>query len=133
MSITAGTNTWRKVEMMVGDRRISQKRKGNVLSSCVTQAYINALETMALTEKQQENVQVREKKNLVRILVGIKRAVERNMDELRVEVGVKERFKKKLVRSSWAGHLGKMGDEKLTKRTDVQKVEGKWRRERRKL
>ena len=35
------------------------------------------------------------------------------MDELRVEVGLKESFKKKLVRSRWAGHLEKMGDGKL--------------------
>ncbi len=58
MGITAGANAWRKVEGVMGDRRISRKRKGNVLSSCVTLAYINALETMAQTEKQQEKVQV---------------------------------------------------------------------------
>ena len=29
---------------------------GNVLSSCVTPAYMNALETMALTEKLQKKV-----------------------------------------------------------------------------
>ena len=32
-------------------------KENNMLSSCVTPAYINALETMALTEKQQEKVQ----------------------------------------------------------------------------
>ena len=48
---------------MMGDRCISHKRKGNVLSSLVTPAYLNALETMALTEKQQENVQVCEKQS----------------------------------------------------------------------
>ena len=38
------------------------------------------------------------------------------MDKLRVEVGVKESFKKKLVwsRLKWAGHVERMGDEKLT-------------------
>ena len=37
------------------------------------------------------------------------------MDELRVEVGVKESFKKKLVRSrlKWSGQAERMGDEKL--------------------
>ena len=40
----------------MGDRRISRKLKGNVLSS-----YMNALETMGLIEKQQEKVQVCEK------------------------------------------------------------------------
>ena len=49
------------------------------------------------------------------------------MDELRVEVGVKDSFKKKLVRSrlKWANHVERMGDEKLAKRSDAQKVEGK--------
>ena len=32
-----------------------------MLSSCATQAYMNALETMALEEKQQDNVQICEK------------------------------------------------------------------------
>ena len=38
--------------MVKGDRHMSNKRKGNVLSWCVTPVYMNALETMALTEKQ---------------------------------------------------------------------------------
>ena len=48
----------------------------------------------------------------------------------RVEVGVEESFKKTLVRSglNWAGHVGRMGDEKLATRADAQKVEGKRRR-----
>ena len=63
MRVTAGANAWMNVEGVVGDRRISRKGKGNVLSSCVT---------------------------------GAKRADRRRMDELRVEVGVKESFKKKI-------------------------------------
>ena len=52
------------------------------------------------------------------------------MDELRMEVGVKERFKTKLVRSRlrWVGHVKRMGDEKLAKESNAQKVEGKRRR-----
>ena len=53
---------------------------------------------MTLTEKQQEKVQVY-KTNLVRRIVGVKRADKRRMDELRVDVGVKEKIKKKLARS----------------------------------
>ena len=53
---------------------------------------------MALTEKQQVKVQVCEN-NWIRRIVGVKRADKRKMDELRVEVRVKERFKKKLVTS----------------------------------
>ena len=67
---------------------------------------------MALTEKQQEKVQVCEK-----------------------VAGVKERFKKNLVRSRpiWAGHLKRMGDGKLANRADAQKMEEKKRRGRPKL
>ena len=49
------------------------------------------------------------------------------MDELRVEGGVKESFKEKLVRSrlKWARHAERTGEKKLGKRTDAQKMEGK--------
>ena len=33
------------------------------------------------------------------------------MNEMRVEVGIKESPKKKLARSTWAGHVDKMADE----------------------
>ena len=60
MRTTARVNAWKNVEGVMGDIRISRKRKGNILrlSSCVTAAYVNALESMALTKKQQEKVQV---------------------------------------------------------------------------
>ena len=97
-----------------GDGRyIARKLKANVLSSGVTSVHMNAQETVALTEKQQEKVQVCENK-LVRRIVGAKRADNRRMDALRVEVGVKGRYKQKLVRSGliWAVHLERMEDEK---------------------
>ena len=73
---------------------------------------------MALTDKQEEKVQVCET-NLVRRIVGVKRADKGKTNELF--------FKKELARSSltWAGHAETMGDEKLAKRADAQKVEGK--------
>ena len=50
--------------------------------------------------------------------MGVKRADKRRMDELRLEVGVKESIKKELVTSrlKWAGHVERMGDEKPGKR-----------------
>ena len=47
---------------------------------------------------------------------------------MRVEVEVKKSSKKKLVRRTWAGHVEKMGDDKLAKRADARKVVEKWRR-----
>ena len=43
MRITAAANAWRKVEGVMGDRRILRKRKGHMLNSCVTPAYMNSL------------------------------------------------------------------------------------------
>ena len=57
----------------MADRRVSRQRHRYVLSPCVMPTYMNGLETMALTEKKQKKVQVC-KNNLVRIIVGIKRA-----------------------------------------------------------
>ena len=59
--------------------------------------------------------------------MGGKRADERRIKEMRVEVGVKEKAKNKLARSrlTWAGHVDKKGDEWLAKRADAQKVERK--------
>jgi len=57
-SITTGTHVWRKVGAVVGDRRISSTLKGTVLTSRVTPVYVYDLETMALTGKQQDKVQV---------------------------------------------------------------------------
>ena len=39
--------------------------------------------------------------------MGVKRADKRRMDEMRVEVGVKEHFKKELVRCTWTGQVEK--------------------------
>ena len=66
------------------------------------------LEMMAPTEKRCKN-------NGIRRIVGVKREDKRRKDELRVEVGVKESFKNKLMRNrlKWAGHVERMGDEKL--------------------
>ena len=70
MRITARANARRKVEGVMGDKRISRKRKENVLRSDM-----NAQETMALTDKQRK-IQVCEN-NLVRIIVEVMRADKR--------------------------------------------------------
>ena len=52
---------------------------------------------------------------------------------MKVVIGVNESSTMKLARRTWVASCGKMGDEKVTKRVDAQKVEGKWRRGRSKL
>ena len=68
---TSWTSAWRKVEGVVGDRHISQKLKGMMLGSCITPAHLYDLETMAMTEKPQDKMQVCEN-NWVRRNAGVK-------------------------------------------------------------
>ena len=64
-------------------------------------------------EKQQEKVY----ECWVGRIVGVKRADQRRLDELRVEVGVKESFTKKLmrIRLQCAGHMERMGNKNIGK------------------
>ena len=92
----------------MGDRRILSKLKRNVLSSCVTPALMNALDRMALTEKQQK-VQVCETQS-----GGWNEGTfYKETGEQQVDMGPS---------------CGKNGDEKLAKRTHAQKVMEKRRR-----
>ena len=85
--------------------------------------------TLTLTEKQQEKVQFYEN-SWIRSIEVVKRADKRRMEELRVTVGMNESFKKKFVRSMliWTGHVERMGDGKLAKRSVTPIVERKNRK-----
>ena len=74
-----------------------------MLSSYVTPTYMHGLDD---TNRETRSMFV--KKNLVRRIVGVKRAYKRRIDELRVAVGMKERFKRKLVMwKEWELKTGK--------------------------
>ena len=65
---------------------------------------MRGLGTMPRIEKHQAKVQLFEKK-WVRRIVGVKRADNRRIEELRVEIGAKESVKKLMTsRMKWAGH-----------------------------
>ena len=60
------------------DRRISKRLKGKVMSTCVTPACLYGTETLAMTELQQQRLQVCEN-NWVRKIAGVKKADRRRM------------------------------------------------------
>jgi len=80
---------------LMADEKISRKLKGNVLMSCVSPAYLYSLETAALTERQQQRLQVCE--NWVRRIVGVKR-MDKRMDELREGIGLQMTLTWRLVK-----------------------------------
>ena len=96
--VQAVANAWRAVEGVMADRRISKILKGKVMSTCVTPACLYGTETLALTELQQERLQVCGN-NWVRKIARVMRADRRIMVELREETGVQRSLTARLVRS----------------------------------
>ena len=98
------------------DRNISKKLKGKILRTCVTPACLYGLETVVLTEQQQQKLQVCEN-NWVRRITRIKRVDRRRMDDPRKEVGMQCSLTGRLVRSRmrWAGQFGMDGCKQTSK------------------
>ena len=84
-----------------------------------------ALETLALSELHQHKLQVCEN-NWIRRIAGVMRVERRRMKDLRGEVVTKACIVSKIVKSrvKWAGHMVRMKDDKLPKRSDTKKQEG---------
>ena len=133
--VQAGANAWRTVEGLMTDRRISKRLKGKVMSTCVTRACLYGTETLALTELQQQRLQVCENNWVRKIARRVTRADRRRMVELKEETGVQRSLAERLVRSSLqlAGHVERMADDRLLKRAAELREQGSRRRGRSRL
>ena len=60
--VQAGWNGWRKVSGVICHRRLPARVKGKVYSSVLRPAMVYGLETMAVTKKQVEEMEVAEMK-----------------------------------------------------------------------
>ena len=56
--VQAGWNGWRKVSEVICDRRLTARVKGKAYSSVVRLAMLYGLETVAVTKKQAEEMEV---------------------------------------------------------------------------
>ena len=110
----------------MADKKISWKLKGKVLMSCVTPVYFYGLETVALTERQQLRLQICES-NYIRRIAGVKRVDRRRIEELREKIGVQVSLTGRLVKCwlRWGGHLVRMGEERMAKRADRLREQGR--------
>ena len=70
--VQAGWKGWRKVSGVICDRRLPARVKGKVYSSEVRPAMMYGLETVAVTKKQVEEMQVEEMK-MLRFAMGVTR------------------------------------------------------------
>ena len=70
--VQAGWNGWRKVSGAICDKRLPARVKGKVYSSVVRPAMVYGLETVAVTKKQVEEMEVAEMK-MLRFAMGVTR------------------------------------------------------------
>ena len=115
--VQAGAAAWKRVEGVVWDRKLKKQLKGKVLETCVVPACIYGSGTLALTERQEEKIQIAEN-NWVRRICKVTQEDRRKMKELRDEIGIKKHLKMKVVgsRMRWAGHVQRMDEDRLSKR-----------------
>ncbi|XP_051788414.1 uncharacterized protein LOC127529327 [Erpetoichthys calabaricus] len=77
--VQAGWNGWRRVSGVLCDRQVSARVKGKVYRTVVRPAMLYGLETVALTRKQETELEVAELK-MLRLALGVTR-----MDSIRNE------------------------------------------------
>ena len=68
--VQAGWNGWRKVSEVICDKRLPVRVNGKVYSSVVRPAMMYRLETVAVTKKQVEEMEVAEMK-MLRFAMGM--------------------------------------------------------------
>ena len=101
-----GENVLRRVDGVMADRKMSRELKGKVLMSRIMLACLYGLEMVALTERQQQKLQVCEN-NWCRSIAEEKMVDRSRMDELREAIGVQMSLMGRLVkcRLRLVGHL----------------------------
>ena len=77
--VQAGWNGWRRMSGVICDRRVQARVKGEVYKVAVRPAMLNGLETVALTKRQEAEMEVAELK-MLRFSLGVT-----GMDKIRNE------------------------------------------------
>ena len=85
--VHAGWNGWRRVSGVICDKRLTAKVKGKVYSSVVRPAMVYGLETVAVTKKQVEEMEVAEMK-MLQFAMGVTRKDKIRKEHIRSTVKV---------------------------------------------
>ena len=126
--VQAVWNRWRKVSGVICDRRLPARVKGKVYSSVVRPAMVYGLETVAVTKKQVEEMEVAEMK-MLRFAMGVTRKEKIRNEYIRSTVKV-ERLGMKMRegRLRWYGHIIKRDQEYVERKKMKMELPGKRRR-----
>ena len=103
--VQARWNEWKKVSGVICDRRLSARVKGKVYSSVVRTAMMYGLETVAITKKQVEEMEVAEMK-MLRFAMGVTRKDMKRNEYIKSTVKVERLgIKMREGRMRWYGHV----------------------------
>ena len=125
--IQAGWNGWRRVSGVICDKRLPARVKGKVYSSVVRPAMVYGLETVAVTKKQVEEMEVAEIK-MLRFAMGVTRKDKvrnEHMSTVKVE---RLRMKMREGRLRWYGHVMRRDQEYVGRNMMEMELPGKRRR-----
>ena len=103
--VQARWNEWKKVSGVICDRRLSARVKGKVYSSVVRTAMMYGLETVAITKKQVEEMEVAEMK-MLRFAMGVTRKDMKRNEYIKSTVKVERLgIKMREGRMRWYRHV----------------------------
>ena len=108
--VQAGWNGWRRMSGVICDRRVPARVKGKVYKVAVRPAMLYGLETVALTKRQEAEMEVAELK-MLRFSLGVTRKDKIRNEYIRgtAQVG-KFGEKTREARLRWYGHLRRKDD-----------------------
>ena len=114
--VQAGWNGWRRVLRVICDRKLSARVKGKVYSSVVRPAMMYGLETVAVTKKQVEEMEVAEMK-MLRFTMGVTRNNKIRNEHIRCTVKVGWLgMKMREGRLRWYGHVMRRDQENIRRK-----------------
>ena len=125
--VQAGWNGWRRVSGVICDRRLPARVKGKVYSSVVRPTMVYGFETVAVTKKEVEEMEVAEMK-MLRFAMGVTRKDKIRNEHIRSTVKV-ERLGMKMRESRlrWYGHVMRRDQEYVGRKMMEMELPGKRR------
>ena len=128
--VQAEWNGWRRVSGVIYDKRLPARVKGKVYSSVVRPAMVYGLETVAVTKKQVEEMEVTEMK-MLRFAMGVTRKDKIRNEYIRSTVKI-ERLGMKMregrLRLRWYGHVMRRDQEYVGRKMMEMESPGKRRK-----
>ena len=126
--VQAGWNGWRKVSGVICNRRLPARVKGKVYSSVVRPAIVYGLETVAVTKKQVEEMEVAEMK-MLKFAMGVTRKDKIRKEYIKSTVKVERLgIKMRKGRLRLYGHVMRRNQEYIGRKIMKMKLPGKRKR-----